>query len=623
MSTNSKNRFGARRGLWALPTFTIGLAACVALSTDDPTNGVKGNGEPYEGIGSINVPLLAASCVAVTGGQSIVVADNETLYVTLRPSDNKVVVNAHATCELTTTQVLTVTATGTTSHTVILDYVNGLFMKGTQGALITMDFTNKSNNNTVKIRGSNGVDRFAFGAGGATGQALNVNSGTANTVPPGDAIVDVAWKNVNTLIVSTGPGADVVDCSGVTGTGTAYPTAVSIYGGVGDDILTGGLGADLIVGGEDADTMDGNDGNDTFYMGTAADGTDIITYASANTSNKTVDYHDRTNNLTLLINNTAASGEGSENDKIHDKIQTILAGAGDDTITLNASGSYPHIVKGGAGNDTITGGLGNDVIDGEGGDDTFIGDHCTADYSGRNVAVTVTLCTGSCAASNDDGDQTVTSYHNGTAGTAAAPNTTDAGTPTTADLTGLTGLTAGSVGRNIVITGGASAGTYPITAYTSATACTIDVSGNVNFAAVNGTLVWAESGHERDNVQCISVSGSLQGDTITGDSRANLIWGNAGADTITAGTGDDSLWGGAGADTLYGGVGADTLYGDAEDDTMYGGDDNDILTGGAGADTFDCNGNNSAGVAGTHAGDSDFTVDYTAAESDTKTHCAF
>jgi Ca2+-binding RTX toxin-like protein len=52
----------------------------------------------------------------------------------------------------------------------------------------------------------------------------------------------------------------------------------------------------------------------------------------------------------------------------------VFGGAGDDTITIDASlGAVPAALHGGAGNDALNGGDGNDLLYGDGGNDTING----------------------------------------------------------------------------------------------------------------------------------------------------------------------------------------------------------------------------------------------------------
>ena len=601
----------------AMAALAITIAGCGGTGTE-PTPSTS---PPFEGIGSVDAPLLAGNCTINNTAHTVTVAlaAGETLYATLRPTDNLETINAATACAFPATYVTTVTSAGASTHTVILDYVNGLFGKGTTGTTPgTIIDLSSGGTNVVKIRGSNGVDRIAVGAGTSNVAAINVNYGSGGSL---DAFADVTLKGtVSSVVISTGPGADVIDGSGGAtggGVGAAYPGVLKLYGGAGNDTLTGGAGADFISGGDNDDIMDGWDGDDVIYMATAFDGNDTVNAASATPGNDTADYSGRTVDLTLNLNNIAGSGDQaqSETDKLSDKIVTLLSGSGNDTITVVNTSVVGHVIKAGAGNDSITSnGTGNDVIDGQTGDDVMIGSSCTADYSTRVAAMTVTTCASNCGAANNDGDQSATWVVNtalGYTAGAAAGLDADAGT-NTATLTGLVNMSANSVGRNLVITGSAhNNGTYVILAFNSATSVDIDVANVPGYTAgADAVGTWAEQGAEKDNVQCPHVNGGGGADTITGDLRNNVLTGNGGNDIISGGAGDDTIYGGAGNDTLYGGAGLDTLDGGANDDTLVGGDDNDVLTGGPGIDTFTCNGKNDANTNGSKAGDSDFTTDF-------------
>ena len=92
-----------------------------------------------------------------------------------------------------------------------------------------------------------------------------------------------------------------------------------------------------------------------------------------------------------------------------------------------------------------------------------------------------------------------------------------------------------------------------------------------------------------------NLTGSAQGDTLTGMTVANVLKGGGGDDTLSGGlAGNDTLEGGAGDDTLMGGdetgddadgnPNGDTLKGGAGDDTLMGGTGADTINGGAGDD---------------------------------------
>lgn len=94
-----------------------------------------------------------------------------------------------------------------------------------------------------------------------------------------------------------------------------------------------------------------------------------------------------------------------------------------------------------------------------------------------------------------------------------------------------------------------------------------------------------------------NITGTEQGEQLSGSTASDRINGLGGADTIYGGGGIDYLYGGDGADQLFGGAGGgnDFLYGGAGDDWLEGGDWTDAFYGGAGIDTVSY-GNLSNGV---------------------------
>ncbi|MBE9010676.1 hypothetical protein IQ250_10695 [Pseudanabaenaceae cyanobacterium LEGE 13415] len=89
------------------------------------------------------------------------------------------------------------------------------------------------------------------------------------------------------------------------------------------------------------------------------------------------------------------------------------------------------------------------------------------------------------------------------------------------------------------------------------------------------------------------ITGTAEGETITGTDNPDLIFALAGndiinalaeADVVFAGEGDDQANGDAGNDLLFGDEGADKLNGGADNDVLLGGVGNDTIDGGAGFD---------------------------------------
>ncbi len=85
------------------------------------------------------------------------------------------------------------------------------------------------------------------------------------------------------------------------------------------------------------------------------------------------------------------------------------------------------------------------------------------------------------------------------------------------------------------------------------------------------------------------VNAGFRGNDAEGDIVTNCenITGSAFGDTLAGNTDANILTGGNGNDTLYGGLGADTLNGGRDNDTLNGGGGADIMYGGAGDDTYE------------------------------------
>jgi Ca2+-binding RTX toxin-like protein len=502
----------------------IGAALLVFMAcanSDDPRDRQSEleQADDIDGVEFSEQALLTGGCTISGAAMTVVVKDGESVFISLRATDKKVVMNGHvfvgatdtlANCEVATTGTISVLAdTGGThlkGRSVILDYVNGLYMLGvgtTPG--IRIDFTLSGDTgslNQLKVRGSKDIDLFAIGAGTGTGSAaayaLNVNAkfgtptsqagGTGGATVSLDVISDVTFKNVPNAMLSAGAGADTIDASGVAGTGTAFPNALNLFGCDGADTLTGGLGADRLSGGPGPDLMDGCAGNDTYSMDAVAVGADVIAEACPGaTGGDTVDYSRRTRAWTVNLSRTLTasnavtdnvlSGEAS-NDGAHisDKVATVKLGAGDDILVVPSNSTAVHKVFGGPGDDRLTGGAALDVFDGETGDDVCIGAIAAMDYSARSAGVTVTTCGSACGAADaNDGDQSGT----GSSHTGSGATTTAAG--------GIAVSTLTSVGNTLTLSDCAGTHTdeasFPIVRYLGTASVKIDVSSVGGFTA--------------------------------------------------------------------------------------------------------------------------------------------
>jgi Ca2+-binding RTX toxin-like protein len=558
----------------------VALAGCgsspgTPSTSSDPSPAPTANDFPGVQIGSTSSTLLhSGACVggSTDGSTSltITVANGETAYLTLRPADNMVVVNGVSTenCQIKlaptavnpgafpagkTISIVPGMVAASDSRSVILDYVNGVFGESTAGAagVISIDLGSATGvTNSLKIRGTVNNDAFYFGKGTATTLAgpflFNLNGGVPVTPIPTlpaiqvDAIPDVSFKNVQNVVVSTGPGNDKIVADGTFGTTAAYPAAMQMFGGAGADVLTGGLGNDVLSGDLGGDTMTGGAGINTYLMGAVAQGAtgaaDVINvYKDAKNvyAVDTVDFSGRTGDLSITLATvaTATSGETGEGATIPDTVSTIIGGWGNDTIST-AGSLLNHTIQGGPGDDTLTGSTGaglDTLLGGNGtaasgdGNDTFVGAKATVDYSARTSALTINLDSAGVATS---GDVTGTPFTVQASGTAAS-GAIGAPASSVSTLTGLSLMTTDSAGHFLTLSGtttGLDDGTYKILACSSATSCTIDTSSNTGFVAdaVATTYGFVEVAHIR-TVQAASVStGKL---TIAGTSATVTVTG--------------------------------------------------------------------------------------------------
>jgi Ca2+-binding RTX toxin-like protein len=195
----------------------------------------------------------------------------------------------------------------------------------------------------LKIRGSKAADAYVFGS---TGITINADNNK-----------DVTVANVESFVVSLSDGNDSFSAAGSAATGNAaFATAVTVYGGAGNDTLRGGAGDDVYFGG---------DGNDVFQTGGADDGDDEM---NGGAGSDTADYSTRSAALTVTMDGMADDGEGAELDNVMDDVEVLKGGSGNDTLT-GTDGA--QTISGGAGDDVIAGGADADVLNGDAGDDTF------------------------------------------------------------------------------------------------------------------------------------------------------------------------------------------------------------------------------------------------------------
>ncbi len=361
----------------------------------------------------------------------------------------------------------------------------------------------------------------------------------------------------------------------------------TISGEGGDDSLDGGSGADLIAGGQGADTITGGD---ELYGYQA----NMVDYSDDPDSDN--DYRGVTVDIQYSYVNAIESYEGStavdgwgDTDTL-DYISAVIGSGYNDSLTITVnderedgtednegpedSGGPVFYAAGMAGDDTITGA----------GDDG--GEEVGAFYLDDPGGVTVNLDSGEATDGWGDTD-TLVNIH---VAAGSAYNDTLYGSNDTAetgdDLFFLT------LGDDYIDGQGGSFDGIEMDALDQDSNfhhATVDLGNNVAYGYDAGNTLLFE-----DQIFNISeVYGSINGDTIIGDTANNELFGDDGADQIEGSDGDDSLDGWNGDDTLLGGLGADSLLGfygaDSMDggegnDTLNGEDDNDTLIGGIGDD---------------------------------------
>lgn len=346
-----------------------------------------------------------------------------------------------------------------------------------------------------------------------------------------------------------------------------------LYGTSGDNALTGTSGDDVIDAGAGSDTITSGAGNDTITdQGgrlnriDSGDGADTIAFADPYGYGESIIFG--------TIPTTT----------------TILAGAGDDTVSFSSNRSGTASVDLGSGNDvlwlghtftigtvTLTLGAGQDRViltedapvehtviitdftAGDGGDVVDLSRALAVSFTGALGFTGIDsnrFADGRLLLRQDGADTLVVADPNGTApDTVFAPQQVllrlvgvDASKLTAANFAGLDPAGSPLVQTDLVGTAG----------------------DDLIFANVS-SHVTGGGGNDR-------IEGAAGDDVLLGGSGNDVINGSFGNDRLEGEAGDDQLDGGSGNDTLLGGDGADTLT-----DTVSG---NDTLDGGAGDDTI-------------------------------------
>ena len=517
--------------------------------------------------------------------------------------------------------------------------------------------------NPETIEGGDGGDTLVGGSG--TGDTISYASsdddvrvdlgdgttadGTGSSARGGHAGGDTISGFENVIGSAFGDDLTALD-------GTAGSTGSTLWGLGGDDELEGGAGNDTLEGGAGADELNG---------GVQAGRADT----AANTQTNTLSYADSDAGVRVNLAAASASGGHADGDEIATYDYTTGTGDDERDIEVatfvNVTGSmhndhltgdlFANHLAGGSGDDTLRGAAGADVLEGgpgaddlDGGEDTGERNNMVPDPADTNPA---------------DGQDMLPASEDWAAyrGAEAAAD----GTGVTLDLdagTGTAGEAMGDTLKNLELYWGskhsdtfiASAGadvihgdggsdtvSYEASRHgvtvslpdsddsvqftagdATATPPTMDVFNEATDAIVTAwrggtatrpTAVQPDDGvtstrsyAEGDILESIeNVTGSRDGDVITGDGVPNVLKGGGGNDELNGGAGNDTLHGGEGNDLLGrrsakeavdlngdgdtadpGEAAVTAIEDDAGNDMMNGGPGKDKLYGGAGSDTL-------------------------------------
>jgi Ca2+-binding RTX toxin-like protein len=316
-----------------------------------------------------------------------------------------------------------------------------------------------------------------------------------------------------------------------------------IVGGYDDNVLSGQAGNDILVGGYGADTLHGGEGDDLLLGGyedpdERDDYNDDYWYDGVFSGN-IADYGDATGNLTLNLNLSTAQVTGGAGTDTLSKIQGLLGGAFDDTLTGT---NNRNLLFGNAGNDSLYGGGGDDTFSGGAGDDLISGGagNDTATYSYAGAAIIASLALTGPQNLGSSGTDTLVSIEN------------LVGSVFNDSLTGNTG--------NNSLTGGA---------------------GNDTLSGGEG-YDWLQGGHGNDilsggnGLDTASYADALGAVTVNLNIAISQNTGGAGIDRLTS---IENLEGSNFNDTLTAGSIASQLYGGEGNDLLIGGSGNDYLSG--------------------------------------------
>jgi Ca2+-binding RTX toxin-like protein len=581
----------------------IPLVALIAMGTACVSNqpDVIGTDPRFRGI-EIEVSALSAlTCTYSTVNKANVVTvtvdDGQIALISTRTLDKALLVNG-APCAASDGTIATASSLkrlnvveGTAGvQTVILDFINGIFGTGssvTAGTNLDLDRSSSGTfgSDVLKIRGATIDDNIVFGPNG-----ISLRSG---------AVKDILLSaHIDTFVVSTGNGKDIVSGAGAVCLGSSgsplvpvpFPKPLTIYGGAGDDVLVGGASDDVIYGGDGNDKITGGlgddqlfgeEGSDTFDEGTlvsggdtivGGNGLDTVTYA-ARIGTVATDYP-----VSVIVGGGAVSGAPGEQDDIANDVEIVTGSRGNDVMTCGAN---VCTLNGGPGNDTVAPGAASATLNGDDGDDLFAmgtsGSNPTVtinggkgidlvDYSARTNAIVIDMNTQAITGEGENSSiaKDVENAKCGSAGCRVYGSDLDntfwggAGNDIMFGAGGSDTFIMAMGDGDDSISGGTGVDLVDYGARTDSLTIYMDA---VVATAITNKAAWtitANAGH---------VSGAAGESDLIGADVENVMGGSK-DDTIIGNALDNTLDGGGGTNVLSGGVGADIcLQGTCSDNT--------------------------------------------------------
>ncbi|MBT9098988.1 calcium-binding protein [Methylovulum psychrotolerans] len=271
--------------------------------------------------------------------------------------------------------------------------------------------------------------------------------------------------------------------------------------------------------------------------------------------------------VSLVSQGSAQDTIGAGSDKLIN-IANLTGSNFNDTLTGDANA---NVLDGGAGIDTMDGGLGADTYK------VTAGDIVTD--SGTDAGIDTVIASADYALAANSGIESLTLL----TGSSVAVYGSGNASSNTVTGNGLNNVLDGGSAGTDILAGGLGNDTY-IVSHSSVTVSEATGAGtDTVISSVNYTL--------SANVEVLKLvgaavngTGSIDGNTIIGNSLNNTLDGGVGSDKLTDLLGgNDTLIGGTGADILQAGTGNDTLWagvlntttGDSAADSLYGGSGND------------------------------------------------